>query len=189
VTDGSSDEIGQLGQSFGDMRRKLQELLGHIVEAASEMDAAAQGFMSLAATQKQGAERQSGAVDQGQETVQLLAECAEKLAQAATGMAEAADKGQVLREEARRALAERIEHLSSEAASATEESAFVMRAVADVADQTVESCAQVVSGAGKLVSLSQGLQAVVGKFVLSAPAAVPSERRVAVAQPSIAPAE
>jgi methyl-accepting chemotaxis protein len=178
------DEIGQLAEAFNAMLGNLQQLVGEIATAAVRLHAAARSFTDVADRQRQGATRQSGAVDQGRSTVEALAESAERLVKTSREICESAElalkdaerpleSGAVGLErlanflsKTRTSVAE-IGRISEDAQGATEESLFVMQAVADVADETVESSKEVVRAAEGLVRLSESLEGLIGGFVLS----------------------
>jgi HAMP domain-containing protein len=183
------DEIGQLAHAFNGMLRNLQRLVRQIAQAADRLHGAAQRFSAVAGRQQEGAARQCGAVDQGRYTVETLAESAQKLVETSRTLGESADQAlQVLARPQALAAAElknvtrfftetresmaQIAKLSEDAHSATEESLFVMQAVAEVADDTVKSSKEVVQAAEDLLSLSESLEVLIGGFVLDGKIAV-----------------
>jgi methyl-accepting chemotaxis protein len=183
------DEIGELAHAFNGMLKNLQKLVRQIAQAAERLHGAARGFSDVAGRQQEGAARQSGAVDQGRYTVETLAESAQKLVEISRSIGASADQAlqdlarpQTLASaelknitrfftETRESLAQ-IAQLSEDAHSATEESLFVMQAVAEVADDTVKSSKEVVRAAEDLLKLSESLEVLVGGFVLDTTAAL-----------------
>jgi methyl-accepting chemotaxis protein len=172
LADDSRDELGQLAASFNTMLANLKTLVMQIADASAHVHSAADGILDASRRQEEGAARQSGAVDQGRATVEALAESSRDISLAiADVLSRAEDNQSQTQELLREAMQSRIAHLLEEQKAATEESTFVMDAVADVAQETVESCSGVVRSASELRRLSASLNELIGGFKLEPNAA------------------